>query len=530
MNRLLLTSCLLLAAAVPASAHFVYVVPDGPAQVSVILSENLEPDTNVSTDIYAGTKLQVRDNTGKIEDVTTKKDEHCLTANVPARGPRIVFGTAELGVRARGKAKPFLLAYYPKTVIGDVRGDALTLGNAVPVEIVPVGATRQTQFLVLANGKPVANADVTVLTPAGQSKKIVTNDKGLTEVFTEAGRYGVWSRVTEAKSGEKDGKKYEEIRRYATLVFDAPVFAPLPVAVASQGTIISDGYLYVYGGHAGKTHSYDTKAVIGTFQRLKLDTPGAQWEALPGGPILQGMNLAAHGGKIYRVGGMSPRNAPGEPADNHSLADAVCYNPKTGKWEDLPPLPVGRSSHELVVAGNKLVVVGGWQMLGRGNKSVWQDTSLVLDLSSPSPKWEAIPQPFRRRALTAAAVGSKVYVLGGLGEKETSKRCDILDVSTGKWTQGPDFPGNSMAGFSPAATNVNGKVVMNTSEGPVYQLNTAGDAWETIGNADVRRLVHRMVPLTKDSVILVGGASRSMGGNVAGLEVVKLTAPAKAGK
>ena len=35
------------------------------------------------------------------------------------------------------------------------------------------------------------------------------------------------------------------------------------------------------------------------------------------------MNLAAHGGKVYRVGGMQPRNEPGEPADNLSLADVL---------------------------------------------------------------------------------------------------------------------------------------------------------------------------------------------------------------
>ena len=36
-----------------------------------------------------------------------------------------------------------------------------------------------------------------------------------------------------------------------------------------------DGYLYLYGGHAGKTHSYDTATVLGTFHRLKLD--GGTW-------------------------------------------------------------------------------------------------------------------------------------------------------------------------------------------------------------------------------------------------------------
>ena len=431
-----------------------------------------------------------------------------------------MFGTAALGVRAKGD-KPFLLAYYPKAVFGPVPEKLLTIGKAVPVEIVPSGKARQLRFQVIADGKPAADADVTVLTPDGDSKKVVTDADGLTPIFAEPGRYAVWARLVEGKSGESNGKKYEEVRRYPTLVYDAPAFAPLPQGVSSLGAIASDGYLYVYGGHAGRTHSYDTKAVLGTFHRLKLDTPGATWEELPGGPILQGMNLAAHDGKVYRVGGMTPTNAPGEPADNHSIAAAAVFDPKTKTWTDLPPLPACRSSHDLVVAGDKLVVVGGWQMNGRDGQAVWHDTALSLDLTAKDAKWESIPQPFQRRALTAAAVGSKVYVLGGLGTKSSGPRVDILDLTTGQWSEGPDLPGGAAVGFSPAAGVLNGRVIVNTSAGPVYRLNVAGDAWDVVGEARIRRLVHRLTPVGSDSIILVGGANREIG-NVAEVEHVRI--------
>src|SRR5262245_28779734 len=129
-----------------------------------------------------------------------------------------------------------------------------------------------------------------------------------------------------------------------------PELPPLPKAVASFGAVECDGYLYVYGGHAGKTHSYDTESVLGTFHRLKLDG-GTKWEELPGGPIAQGLNLAAHKGLIYRVGGMQPKNKPGEASDNHSLAECARFDPKVGKWEALPDLPAGRSSHDVVTVG-----------------------------------------------------------------------------------------------------------------------------------------------------------------------------------
>jgi N-acetylneuraminic acid mutarotase len=299
----------------------------------------------------------------------------------------------------------------------------------------------------------------------------------------------------------------------------APAFPPLPQAVSSFGAVVSDGYLYVYGGHAGETHSYDTKSVLGTFQRLKL-SGGTKWEELPAGPIAQGMNLVAHAGKIYRVGGMQPRNAPGEPTDNHSLADCARFDPAKKVWEQLPAMPAGRSSHDVVAVGDKLVVVGGWEMKGKGQKSTFHDTALILDLGTAAPKWEVVPQPFQRRALTAAAVGSKVYVLGGLGAE--GKATDVFDVATKTWSTGPTLPleGKKAMSFSPAAATVNGRVVVNTVSGGVYRLTTNGQAWEKVGQATTPRMVARLVP--HDAAALLVGGARMGEGNTPTLELLRI--------
>jgi N-acetylneuraminic acid mutarotase len=311
---------------------------------------------------------------------------------------------------------------------------------------------------------------------------------------------------------------------FATDPARPPEFPAMPKAVSSFGAVACDGYLYLYGGHAGKTHSYDTESVLGTFHRLKL-SGGAKWEALPGGPIAQGLNLTAQGGKVYRVGGMQPRNKPGDPTDNVSLAECARFDPKVGKWEELPALPAGRSSHDVVTVGDKLVVVGGWQMKGKGNVSVWHDTALVLDLSAAKLEWKSIPQPFKRRALTASAVGTKVFVVGGLGAEGGDRRVDILDVATGKWSEGPELPGSDRVAFSPTSCTVSGRLVVNTSEGPVYRLTEKGDAWEKIGECAKKRIVARLIPFGADRVILLGGASG--GANADSLEVISFTAPVK---
>lgn len=278
----------------------------------------------------------------------------------------------------------------------------------------------------------------------------------------------------------------------------------LPKAVSSFGAAEAGGYLYVYGGHAGKTHNYDTQTVLGTFHRLKLDG-GAKWEELPGGPKAQGLNLVSHKGSVYRAGGMQPRNAPGEDPDNNSLTDAARFDTKTSKWEPLPALPAGRSSHEIAVAGDKLVIVGGWNMKGK-NGVEWHDTALVLDLTAKKPEWKSVPQPFKRRALAAVALGSKVYVLGGLTAEGGDARVDVFDAETGKWSEGPDLPGNARSAFSPAACLVNGRIVANTNDGAVHRLTAKGDKWEPVGNSEKKRMVARLVPWGDTRAVLVGGA------------------------
>ncbi len=129
------------------------------------------------------------------------------------------------------------------------------------------------------------------------------------------------------------------------------------------------------------------------------------------------MNLAAYKGKIYRIGGMSPRNKPGDPAATFSISDCARFDPATMKWEPLPPLPQPRSSHDVVVIGDKLIVSGGWTLKG-AEPTEWMDTVETLDLAGDKPVWKSSKQPFRRQALIAAAFSGKDITLwGGFDEQ-----------------------------------------------------------------------------------------------------------------
>jgi uncharacterized GH25 family protein len=221
MTRLLSATLAGLLIAATAHAHFVYVLPDkSGAKAVVVFSDNLEPDDAVDVTKIGGTKLVVRDAAGKESPLEMTKGEHQYTVALSGSGPRVVYGTTEYGVMKRGDSKPFRLVYHPKAIVGSAFAEVAKLGPAAPVEIVPVADGTQARFLVLAQGKPVAAAEVSLILPGGARKKVTTDADGRTPAFADAGRYGLMVRHVEPTAGERDGQKFEEVRRYATLVVD----------------------------------------------------------------------------------------------------------------------------------------------------------------------------------------------------------------------------------------------------------------------------------------------------------------------
>ncbi len=297
-----------------------------------------------------------------------------------------------------------------------------------------------------------------------------------------------------------------------------PEFAPLPKAVTSFGAAVSNGYVYVYGGHAGKPHGYSNETTLGQFIRLDLAKP-AKWEELVPGPIVQGLALVAHDGAIYRIGGMQPRNKAADKTDAFSIASVARFDAKRLKWEDLPSLPEGRSSHDAVVVGDKIFVAGGWKMNGASKDSEWFTKGLVLDLKQQPLKWESFEQPFKRRALTMAAYNDKVYVIAGLNsDGGIESHVDIYDPDKKLWSKGPDIPKAGMNGFTPAACVVDGKLYLSPADGKLYRLDQAGKAWDEDGALEQARIVHRVVPIGKGRMLAIGGSSK--GSPSASVEVV----------
>ena len=290
-------------------------------------------------------------------------------------------------------------------------------------------------------------------------------------------------------------------------------------AVASFGAAVHDGALYVYDGHVGRVHAHSIGNISPGFRRLVLET-GGTWEELTPGPRLQGTVLVSDGVSLYRVGGMTASNATAaEPEVLRSSRSAARYDVSARRWEPLPDLPAGRSSHDAVVAGRTLYVVGGWELRGRDQERVWADTVLALDLDSGTG-WREIPAPFKRRALAAGTAGSRIYALGGLRPAAgAALRVDVLDPASGEWSAGPDLPeAGRLQGFGVAAASHHGRIFISQADGKVYRLADSGAAWELAATLEHPRFMHRLV-LFDGYLLAVGGSAR--GGHVTTLDVVQ---------
>ena len=284
-----------------------------------------------------------------------------------------------------------------------------------------------------------------------------------------------------------------------------------PEATASLGACVTGGHLYVHGGHTGATHEYSLDNHSKDFLRIDLASPDAKWEKLPVETLSQGFGMVTHGGLIYQIGGSQATNEKGEPSNLRSIAKCSVFNPKIKKWSKITPLPEPRSSHDVALSDGKIYVTGGWDM---GNKKErdqqWFRHGLVADLSRSPLKWEKLPETdWGVRAHATEIFGGKLYVAGGIDGTGTLNTIRVLDLESGKWTDGPLFPGQGrMKAFGMTLCVWNNRLYASAYSSTVRRLSADGSAWEDAGiRLHTRRFFHRMVPATRDRLLFVAGAN-----------------------
>lgn len=143
------------------------------------------------------------------------------------------------------------------------------------------------------------------------------------------------------------------------------------------------------------------------------------WERLEDAPFARlEMAVAAHDGRIWLAGGLSPFG--------EALTDVEVLDPATGAWTDGPPLPSAVHHAALVSDGDRLLLIGGY--LG---SEFNRPTDIVLVLADDEGAWtEGPPLPAARAAGSAAWDGERVVYAGGVGD---GVRADVYALTGDAW-------------------------------------------------------------------------------------------------
>jgi Kelch motif len=134
-------------------------------------------------------------------------------------------------------------------------------------------------------------------------------------------------------------------------------------------------------------------------------------------------------------------------------------------------------------------------------------TSAPAAARAGDPAWRTLaPAPSERTEVAAAAVGRRIWVLGGYGpDGATLATVEVYDTAADTWARGPDLPvavNHAMAATLDGVLYVAGG---NDGDGPSTQLaRLDGDGWRTLAPLPQGRSAGGLVAL-EGRLYLVGG-------------------------
>lgn len=209
-------------------------------------------------------------------------------------------------------------------------------------------------------------------------------------------------------------------------------------AGASGGAIGADAGLG--GGSGGSASAVDAGASGGSPDARRDAAGGAAqvgdagpafagtWELAPTLPGGARQEVAVVGWKhlVFVLGGLG--NAAGHRNE--------AFNTQTGQWETHTPLPQGTGvDHGMAAATDAKVYVMGGNLVQGGGQA-----NRALEYDPVTKLWtERAPMPTARSAGASAALGNKIYVVGGGGDD--GRIFEAFDASANTWEKLPELPG-----------------------------------------------------------------------------------------
>ncbi len=232
-------------------------------------------------------------------------------------------------------------------------------------------------------------------------KPMSTARGGLALVAQGDGVYAIGGQTAEGVSGL--------VERY-TFSDTWTTRAAKPTPVRDIQAVVVSGQIYVPGGCDAQGRPVD---VVEVYSPAK-----DEWTTTTRLPrALCGYALAAVEGKIYLIGGW-------DGAAYH--AETLVYAPGSGEWKTGPTMPTARAFGAAAVVDGDIHVIGG----ENGAPLATHEVLTPSDEASGATWATRAPLPEPRSHLGAAAVGRRVYALGG---GPTSLGLASYDASADTW-------------------------------------------------------------------------------------------------
>lgn len=192
----------------------------------------------------------------------------------------------------------------------------------------------------------------------------------------------------------------------------ARLASPLDVTVQGQGDAFP-GSIWV------AQYGEDQRRPIAVLEPAA--AAGRGWRSLtPTGLPRQEVSFVEAGGKLYLAGGDT----------RHQV-----WDPATGRWSDIAPLPEKLDHIQGVAVGDHVYYLGGlreWPGPHSSTVYVYDTTTDTFSRGAPMPRG--------RGAGGVAVQGGKIYYAGGLADGEAVPWVDVFDPALDTWSRLPDMP------------------------------------------------------------------------------------------
>ncbi|KAF9766057.1 hypothetical protein IL306_001571 [Fusarium sp. DS 682] len=195
------------------------------------------------------------------------------------------------------------------------------------------------------------------------------------------------------------------------------------------------GRVYLLGGLAVAPDG----AWRGVASSWVYDPKDNEWtsiSSMPNGTARGSAAMGVHGTKIYLAGGMTTLDVAGSRYQD-SVTTVSVYDTTKGTWRTLSQhLPEGRDHAGGAVVGSTFYVLGGRYFGSGGNR----DTVFSLQLDNPKATWQTslARMPTARGGVSAATIGTKIYIFGGEGNKAKGSHgvfneTEVFDTVSETW-------------------------------------------------------------------------------------------------